>query len=162
MQQKRLYTFALITAMAVFMLPACKTKKQQTATQPPPEKTAFYTIEALRDTVKQVTTFKVINITVVDTKINYHADEAKTKSRDFLKIDIIGKQVPSIVAYSEHPLFKKFDLYEQTGEITSKLISLPKGQVTLRVPYFEDYQSIRITETVNFKEAHHITLKHEK
>jgi hypothetical protein len=162
MQQKRIYQFVWIIALAVLILPACKTKKQQVATGPPPEKTAFYTIEALRDTVKQITTFKVLKVTVVDTKINYHIDEAKTKTRDFLKIEIVGKQVSSIVAYCEHPLFKKFDLYEQTGEITSKLISLPKGQVTVRVPWFEEYQSIKITETINFKEANHISLKHEK
>lgn len=162
MRQQAIHKIGVIAAVAVALLLACKTKKHQTAAEPPPEKTAFYTIEALRDTVKQVTTFKVIKVTVVDTKINYHVEEAKAKTRDFLKIEITGKKMPPILAYTEHPLFKKFDLYEQTGEITSKLISLPKGQVTVRVPYFEDYQTVRITETINFKEATPITLKHEK
>ena len=146
--------------MALLLLNACKTGK--TAPLVLPEKTAFYTIEALRDTVKQVTSFKVVNVTVVHSKHNYRADEAKAKTRDFLKIEIMGKQLPPIIAYSEHPLFKKFDLYEQTGEITSKLISLQKGQVTVRVPWFETYQSVRITETINFKTANPIVLRHEK
>lgn len=157
---KHIINYILPGLLVLFMLTACKTGKTTPAALP--EKTAFYTIEALRDTVKQVTTFKVIKVTVVDTKHNYHTDEAKAKSRDFLKIEVIGKQMPPIIAYSEHPLFKKFDLYEQTGEITSKLISLQKGQITVRVPWFEEYQSLRITETINFKTANPIVLRHEK
>lgn len=156
---KHIITY-ILTGLMALLLTACKTKKVTPVVLP--EKTAFYTIEALRDTVKQVTTFKVIKVTVVDTKHNYHTDEVKAKNRDFLKIEIVGKQMPSIIAYSEHPLFKKFDLYEQTGEITSKLISLQKGQITVRVPWFEEYQSVRITETINFKTANPILLRHEK
>lgn len=157
---KHIITYILTGLMALLLLTACKTKKVTPAVLP--EKTAFYTIEALRDTVKQITSFKVVSVTVVDAKHNYHADEAKAKTRDFLKIEIMGKQAPPIIAYSGHPLFKKFDLYEQTGEITSKLISLQKGQVTVRVPWFEAYQSVRITETINFKTAQPIVLRHEK
>lgn len=146
--------------IVLIALTACKARK--VPPQELPEKTAFYTIEATRDTVKQVTTFKLIKVMVVDTKINYHADEAKAKSRDFLKIEILTKQSAPVIAYSEHPLLKKFDLYEQTGEISSKLISLPKGQVTVRVPYREAHTVIRITETVNFKTAKPHTVQHEK
>lgn len=156
---KHIINHLLYVLMALLALTACKTHKV-----PPvalPEKTAFYTIEATRDTVKQVTTFKVLNVMVVDTKINYHADEAKAKSRDYLKFEIMTKQSAPVIAYSEHPLFKKFDLYEQSGEISSKLISLPKGQVTVRVPYTEAYTSIGITETINFKAGKPVIIRHE-
>lgn len=150
----------LYVLMALLLLTACKTRKAAPAVLP--EKTAFYTIEATRDTVKQVTTFKVLKVMVVDTKINYRVDEARAKSRDFLKFEIITKHSAPVIAYSEHPLFKKFDLYEETGEISSKLISLQKGQVTVRVPYTEDYTSIGITETINFKAGKPVIVKHEK
>lgn len=146
--------------VVLIALTACKTRNVPPA--PLPEKTAFYTIEAIRDTVKQVTTFKVLQVTVVDTKINYRADEAKAKSRDFLKFEIMTKHSAPVIAYSEHPLFRKVDLYEETGEISSKLISLPKGQVTVRVPYTEDYTAIGITETIHFKAGKPVIVKHEK
>lgn len=149
----------LYVLMALLVFTACKTPKAAPLVLP--EKTAFYTIEASRDTAKQVTTFKVLQVTVVDTKINYRADEAKAKSRDYLKVEIMTKHSAPVIAYTEHPLFKKFDLYEQTGEISSKLISLPKGQVTVRVPYTEDDTAIRITETINFKAGKPVIVKHE-
>ena len=149
----------ILSGLIAFMaLTACKARK---VPPPPPEKTAFYTIEATRDTMKQVTRFKVLQVTIVDTKINYRADEARAKGRDFLKFEIMTKHSTPVIAYSEHPLFKKFDLYEESGEISSKLISLPKGQVTLRVPYTEDYTSIGITETINFKAGKPVIVKHE-
>lgn len=150
----------LYVLMALLLLSACKTRKVAPVVLP--EKTAFYTIEATRDTVKQVTTFKVLKVMVVDTKINYRVDEAKAKSRDFLKFEIITKHSAPVIAYSEHPLFRKFDLYEETGEISSKLISLPKGQVTVRVPYTEEFTTIGITETINFKAGKPVIVKHEK
>ncbi len=149
-----LFSLAIALAFA-----SCKATKVPPA--PLPEKTAFYTIEATRDTVKQLTTFQVLKVMVVDTKINYHIDDAKAKSRDYLRFEIITKHSAPVIAYTGHPLFKKFDLYEETGEISSKLISLPKGQVTLRVPYTEDYTSVEITETINFKAGKPVIVKHE-
>lgn len=145
--------------MALLLLSACKARK--VPPQELPEKTAFYTIEAQRDTVKQLTSFKVLKVMIVDTKINYRVDEAKARQKDYLKFEIVTKNTAAIIAYSEHPLFKKFDLYEQTGEISSKLISLPKGEVTVRVPYYEEYSSIKITETIDFKTNKPIILRHE-
>lgn len=157
---KPIIHYILSGLIALIALSACKTMKAQLPELP--EKTAFYTIEATRDTVRQVTSFKVLKVTVVDTKINYQAGEAKAKSRDYLKFEIITKHSAPVIAYSEHPLFKKFDLYEQAGEISSKLISLPKGQVTVRVPYTEEHTAIRITETINFKTAKPVTVRYEK
>lgn len=145
--------------MTLLLLSACKARK--VPPQELPEKTAFYTIEAQRDTVKQLTSFKVLKVMIVDTKINYRVDEAKARQKDYLKLEILARNTAPIIAYAEHPLFKKFDLYEQTGEISSKLISLPKGQVTVRVPYYEEYSSIRITETIDFKTNKPIILRHE-
>ncbi|MES2132622.1 MAG: hypothetical protein V4506_09735 [Bacteroidota bacterium] len=162
MQPKRSITRMMtITFIAIVVLVACKAKKVKAVTEPLPEKAAFYTIEALRDTVKKVTDFKLLKVTVVDTKIKYNADFTKTKNPDFLKIEITGKQSEPIIVYTEHPLFKKFDLYSDSGEIASKLISLQKGQVTFRVPYFEEYKIIKITETINFKVSIIKTINHE-
>lgn len=160
MKQIIKHRFTWFGLMALFALAACKTRKETPIVLP--EKTAFYTIEATRDTVQQLTSFRVLKVTVVDTKINYRIDEVKAKSRDFLKFEIITKNGEPVIAYSEHPLFRKFDLYEETGEISSKLISLPKGQVTLRVPYHENYTSLKVTETINFKAGKPVIVKHEK
>ncbi len=148
-----------ITVMAVLMLFSCRAKKINEE-KPFPEKAAFYTFEAIRDTVKNTTAFKVLKVTVVDTKLNYSPDNAKANNPNSIKVEITESH-KTIVAYADHPLFKKFDLYGDSGEITSKLISLPKAQVTLRVPYFEEYRTIKITETVNFKMSNPILIKHE-
>ena len=162
MQPKSSITHMMaITFIVVVVLVSCKAKKVKAVTESLPEKAAFYTLEVLRDTVKKVTNFKLLKVTVVDTKIKYNADLAKTKNPDFLKIEITGKQSEPITAYTEHPLFKKFDLYSESGEIASKLISLQKGQVTFRVPYFEEYKTIKITETINFKVSTIKTINHE-
>ena len=154
------YRYALPALLALVMLAACKTRK--VPPQELPEKTAFYTIGVFRDTTRQLTTFKLLNVNVVDTKINYRPDEAKARQKDYLKFEILTKNAAPVIAYTEHPLFKKFDLYQETGEISSKLVSLPKGQVTIRVPYYEDYTSVKITETIDFKTFKPAVLRHEK
>lgn len=143
----------------LLMVAACKARKAPL--QELPVKTAFYTIEAERDSMKRLTTFRIINVKVVDAQVNYRVDDARAGSRDYLKIEVRSKHAPPLTAYSEHPLFRKFDLYEEGGEIGSKLISLPKGRVTVRLPYYEPYSSIRITETVQFKTQKPISLSYE-
>ena len=158
---KKITYTGFIFIIGTCVLSSCKTKKT-IATKPALiEKTAFYTIEALRDTVKKITSFTLVKIITSDSKINYNADVAKAKDPFFLKIEITDSRSKTITAYTEHPLFKKFDLYSDNGEIKSKLISLQKGQVIFRIPYFENYKTIKITETINFKTATIETLNHE-
>ena len=126
------------------------------------EKTAFYTIKAIKDTIKNTTTFSVTTIQIADTKINYKIDANQSKNPYFLKIEIVDKNNTFINAFTEHPLFKRFDLYRESGEIESKSISLQQGEVVLRVPYFSDYKKMNITETVNFKQLKQVTITHEK
>ena len=126
------------------------------------EKTAFYTIKAIKDTIKNTTTFSVTTIQIADTKINYKIDANQSKNPYFLKIEIVDKNNTIINAFTEHPLFKRFDLYRESGEIESKSISLQQGEVVLRVPYFSDYKKMNITETVNFKQLKQVTITHEK
>ncbi len=154
---KRVYFKAFPVMMVLFCCTAKKIKEEK----PVPEKTAFYTFAALRDTIKNTTVFRVLKVTVVNTKINYRVEFDKAKNPNSLKIEITDPH-KTITAYTDHPLFKKFDLYGDSGEIKSKLISLPKAEVTLRVPYFEEYKTIKITETINFKTSNPIILKHEK
>ena len=138
---------------------ACRAKPA-----PPPiiEQAAFYTLSLNKDTVKKITTFKITNIKIVNTKINYHIDDQQAKNPNFLKIEITDKSKHVITAFTEHPLYKRFDLYQESGEIESKSISLQQGETIFRVPYFSDYKNIKITETVNFKETKQITIDNEK
>lgn len=142
---------------------ACKTRKREPATfKLPAERTAFYTIEATRDSVKQKTEFRLLKMQVVDTKVNFRSEEEKASNPWHLKIEIVNKNAPAVTVYAEHPLFRRVDLFSESGEISSKFLSLPRGQFTLRVPYFEEYKKFTITETVGSKQADAIQLNHEK
>jgi hypothetical protein len=138
---------------------ACRTKPV-----PPPvvEQTAFYTLSLNRDTVKNVTGFDITKVQVTNTKINYRIEEHYAKNPNFLKIEITDKSNHIINAFTDHPLYKRFDLYKESGEIESKSISLQQGETVFRVPYFSEYKKIKITETINFTEVKHITINHEK
>lgn len=147
----------------ILSMAACKTRRPEPATlQLPAERTAFYTIEAIRDSVKQKTDFRLLKMQVVDTKVNFRTEEEKATNPWHLKIEIVNKTAPTITVYSEHPLFRRIDLFSESGEISSKFLSLPKGQFTLRVPYVEEYKKFIITETVGSKQADPIYLNHEK
>lgn len=140
----------------------CKSKKPHEQTKELEEKTAFYTLEVTRDTLKQLTSYKIINIQIANTKLNYRMDEEKAKEPNFLKIEILDKSNKTIKVITEHPLYKRFDLYSESGQIEAKLISLQKGEVTFRVPYFTEYKKMIISETVNGKLLDKLTLKNEK
>jgi len=158
MQYKQLRIFLILTAGGILSF-ACRTKQ---AISKPIEKTAFYTLTELKDSVTKKTTFKITNIQIADTKINYRVDEDKAKDPYYLKIEITDKSKMVTNAIAEHPLFKRFDLYSESGEIESKSISLQQGEVTFRVPYFSDYKKIKITEVINRTEQKPITITHEK
>jgi hypothetical protein len=130
--------------------------------QKPEEKSAFFTLAMSRDTVHQTTSAILKNVNVINTQIRYLPDEAKIKEPNFLKITIVYKNKRTIQAFTEHPLYKRFDLYSESGQIEPKLISLPQGEVVFRVPYFDDYKEVIIRETVSYKESATIILKHEK
>ncbi len=138
---------------------ACKTKPA-----PPKlvEKTAFYTLSVIRDSVKRTTAFSITKVQIANTKINYKIDDHYAKDANFLKIEIMDKSEHVIHAFTDHPLYKRFDLYQESGEIESKSISLQQGETVFRVPYFSEYKKIKITETINFKETKQITINHEK
>lgn len=150
------FSFAVMSSL--FFL-SCKATK---VVEVPVEKMAFYTLKVNRDTIKKETTFSVASVQVADAKLNYKLDTKQAKNPDFLKIEIIDKNERVISVLTEHPLFKRFDLYSESGEIESKSISLQQGEVTFRVPYYTDYKTIKITETINFKQSKQIILKHEK
>lgn len=152
----KIYVIAFL--VPVFAL-SCKTKKAVTN---PIEKTAFYTLKLNRDTVKKETTFSVVSVQITDTKLNYRIDEKNAKNPYFLKIEIVDKNKNIITAITEHPLFKRFDLYSESGEIESKSISLHQAELTFRVPYFSDYKKIKIIETINFIQLKQIIIANEK
>ena len=126
------------------------------------EQTAFYTLSLNKDTIKKNTTFSITNVQIANTKINYKIDENQAKNPHFLKIEITDKSQHIINAFTEHPLYKRFDLFQESGEIESKSISLQQAEVVFRVPYFSDYKKIKITEIVNSKETKQITINNEK
>lgn len=137
---------------------ACKVKQPKTAYQ---EQTAFYTIALTKDSVTQKVLYSVKNVQVVNSKLkNIHVQDY-AKEPNFLEITIKDKGKNKSHTFTEHPLYKRFDLYEESGEISSKSISLQQGEVTFRVPYYTDYKKIKINETVNFKAQKTIIIKNE-
>ncbi|MES2514803.1 MAG: hypothetical protein V4580_11695 [Bacteroidota bacterium] len=123
------------------------------------EQTAFYTLSLTRDTIKKNTTFTITKVQIAHTKINYHIDEQQAKNPHFLSIEITDKSNHVIHAFTDHPLYKRFDLYQESGEIESKSISLQQGETVFRVPYFSEYKKIKITETINFTQGKEITIQ---
>ncbi len=143
-------------------MPGCKARRIKKEPGQVKEQTAFFTLSMSRDTVRHTSAAAVKSVNVVDTKIRYLVDEAKAREPNFLKVTIVYKNKQTVLAVTEHPLYKRFDLYSESGQIESKLISLPQGETVLRVPYFDDYKEVVIRETVNYKEGAPIILKHEK
>ena len=131
---------------------SCKAKQAGQAAAPE-EKCAFYNIKLTRDSVLNKTSAEITHVNIVDTKVRYVPDESKASEPSFLKIIIIHPGDKKTYAYTEHPLYKRLDLYSESGKIESKSISLSQGQVFLRIPYFGKFKKMIITETVNFKES---------
>lgn len=100
-----------------------------------------------------------MDVNVVNSKLRYFIDENKKKEPNYLHFTITYKNGKVIEANTEHPLFKRFDLYSESGKIESKSISLSQGEVFLRVPYFGKYKRISITEIINFKERPVIVIR---
>lgn len=99
------------------------------------------------------------NVNVVDSKVRHVIDVAKTKEPNFLKIQILYTNNKVVDLVTEHPLYKRFDLYSESGKIESKLISLSQDLLIFRAPYFDQYKKITILETINFKQSAPIILK---
>lgn len=99
---------------------------------------------------------------MVDNKIAYTIDEAAKEKESNAVIEIADKDGNSIKAYIEHPLYRKFDVYEEGGKIEAKLVSLSEADMTIRVPYYSPYEKIKITETINRTKTLVTILKHEK
>lgn len=150
----------LVLCMSLFLF--CKAKRVKPHVAEVQEQSAFYSFSALRDTVKHQTDFTLKNVIIANAKIRYTVDEAKTKLPGYLKIEITDRNNRSVLAFAEHPLYKRMEVFNESGQIDSKLISLQQGEFTLRVPYFEAYKKIKITEVINFKESSPILLKNEK
>lgn len=149
----------LLPLLAAFVFFSCKAQKTSKSDETVQEQGAFITIKATRDSIAKKTTFNIENVNVVSSKIRYLLDETKKKDPNFLHISINYKNGKVIEVYSEHPLFKRLDLYSESGKIEAKSISLSQAELFLRVPYFGNYKNITISETINFKEAQVVVLK---
>ncbi len=143
-------------------LSACQTKKIKTTKTRSEEKTAFYDFKFKHDSLTKKTVITINNIKVVDTKINYLIDEEAARKQSYLFIEIKDKEGNVIKAYLEHPLYRKFDVYEESGKIESKLVSLSEADMAIRVPYYSPYEKIKITETINKTQTLETILKNEK
>lgn len=126
------------------------------------EKTAFYDFKFKHDSLSKKTIITINSIKVADTKINYVIDNAAKENQSFVYIEIKDRDGNEIKAYAEHPLYRKFDLYEESGKIESKLVSLSEADMTIRVPYYSPHEKIKITETINKTQTLITTIKHEK
>lgn len=156
-----------ITHIILFLLVlglglACKPQKIKSTKTRAEEKTAFYDFKFRYDSVHKKSIITINNIKVIENKINYLIDEEASKKQSSVCIEITDKDKNIIKAYAEHPLYRKFDLYEESGKIEAKLVSLPEADMTIRVPYYSPYTKIKITETVNKTQTQVTTLKNEK
>jgi len=101
-------------------------------------------------------------VKVADVKINQVPDEEAARKRSNIKIQITDKEKNTVITYIEHPLYRRFDVYEESGKIESKLVSLPEADMTIRVPYYVPYSKIELTETIDGKQGQSVVLKNEK
>jgi hypothetical protein len=141
---------------------SCRTKKIKSTQLKPEEKTAFYDLKFKYDSILKKSIITLNSIKIIDQKINYVPDEQASKKLSFVYIEITDKDKNTIKAYAEHPLYRKFDVYEETGKIESKLVSLPEADMTIRVPYYSPYEKIKITEAINRTQTLTTILKNEK
>lgn len=135
---------------------------KQTIAQEIKQKTAFYTIKLVYDSLKQKTSFTVKNVVVIDKVTKEQSNIRHLQSPDYLKIVIIDKSKHQSHLITEHPLHKHMELFSESGEIESKSISLPEGEVTFRVPYYSVFKKIKITEVKGLKKQRAVIIKHEK
>lgn len=126
------------------------------------QKTAFYTIKLVYDSLNQKIFYKVKNVTVVDQVTREQSNIRYLQSPDYLKITIVDKSKHACQIITEHPLHKQVELFSESGEIESKSISLHEGEVTFRVPYYAVFKKIKITEVRDFKKKKPVIIKHEK
>lgn len=151
--------FKFYIVICVVLFTACVSLKEKPL---PTEKTAFYTFSIQRDTIKNQTQFKVLDVQIADIKINYLVNKAIEKEPYYLKLEIVDDSKHQISALVSHPLYKRFDLYSESGEIESKSVKLQQAEFVVRVPFFSSYKTITFTETINFVSQKPITLKYEK
>jgi intein/homing endonuclease len=144
------------------LLCACKPQKIKTTKTKAEEKTAFYDFKFINDSIHKKSMITLTGVKVVDTKIAYTVDENAKERPSFVLIEIRDKDNNEIKAYMEHPLYRKFDVYEENGKIESKLVSLSEADMIIRVPYYSPYEKIKITETINNNQTLVTILKHEK
>ena len=136
--------------------------KAQTENQTSIEKTAFYTLKVMYDSVKHQTRYAVKSITIIDKATKAQSNLRYEQSPDYLKITVIDKLKHNYNVVTEHPLYKHVELFSESGEIESKSVSLPQGEVTFRIPYYTAFKKIKITEVKNFKKQKTVIIKHEK
>ncbi len=155
-------TIFLNTLIVTFFIVSCKTVKGTKNSVLPDEKAAFYTLCMVKDTLDKKSFFYILKMDVVNNKIRFDDQISNTENPNYLKIEVTYKHEKVVTVYTEHPLHKKFDLYTENGEIESKSILLQRGEVVFRIPYFDAFQKIKITETVNLKTQPYGTIKNTK
>jgi 5-bromo-4-chloroindolyl phosphate hydrolysis protein len=141
---------------------SCLERKITGTEEVPREKTAFYNFKFRYDSLDKKTIISINSIKVVDQKINYLADEDAAKKNSNIHFEITDRNGNIIRAYIEHPLHRRFDVYEENGKIDSKMVSLPEADMTIRVPYYSPFKKIKITETINQTQTLITVLKDEK
>lgn len=126
-------------------------------------KTAFYTIHVIQDTNLGKIYFSLKNLNIVDQPMKRAVIRDYSKEPHHLKITIIDKLKNKQVVFTEFPLKKEIELYDDdTKEIALKRIFLTEADITFRIPFYADYKKIKITEIDNFKKGKTTTLKHDK
>lgn len=160
LRKHNIYIFTtLIFASVLF---ACKPAKINTAKTNPEEKTAFYDFKFKHDSINKKTIISINGIKIVDAKVAHTLDETAKEKGSYVCFEIKDKNGNEIKTCIEHPLYRKFDVYEESGKIESKLVSLSEADMTIRVPYYSPYEKIKITETINQTQTPVTILKHEK
>lgn len=126
-------------------------------------KIAFYTIHVIQDTNLGKIYYSLKNLNIVDQPMKRAVIRDYSKEPHHLKITIIDKLKNKQVVFTEFPLKKEIELYDDdTKEIALKRIFLTEADITFRIPFYADYKKIKITEIDNFKKGKTTTLKHDK
>lgn len=160
MKKNSLYVISILCLLSVFF--ACTQRKIKTTKKPGAEKTAFYDLKFKYDSINKKSNISINSIKLADVKINYSIDEAARQKPSYVWIEITDSEGNQINACIEHPLYRKFDVYDESGKIESKLVSLTEADMTIRVPYYAPYKKIKLTETINGIQTMVTVLKNEK
>jgi hypothetical protein len=162
MLQKANFRFLFLSIILIYTFyTSCKSQKINTSQNKKEEKTAFYEFNFRYDSIAKKSIISLKGIKIADVKLNPAINLSNPKFLSSIAIEIIDIENNHIFGIAEHPLFKKIDVFSESGEIEAKIVSLFEADLIIRAPYYKPYKKIKITETINNNKTYITFIKNE-